>query len=249
MLPATDAASLALLHTKRIYFGHQSVGANIVDGINDLRQSHPTPHLNVIESCDPKVYAAPVLGHSRLGRNHYPRSKIDAFAEVLGAGLGAKVDVALFKFCYVDVNQDSDHAALFEYYRNVMAQLAVAYPHIRLVHVTVPLTTVPGLLARVAGGLLRRHNRAAHDNLARAEYNRLLLQTYSGKEPVFDLANVESTAPSGRVHRHSLGGHEFRALVPSYSSDGRHLSEFGRRVVASAFIQYLARLGEAPTHD
>lgn len=249
MLPAIDAASLALLHTKRIYFGHQSVGANIVDGINALCRSHAALRLHVIESCDPKVYTGPVLGHSRIGRNHDPRSKIDAFSEVLGAGLGATLDIAFFKFCYVDVNQTSDNATLFGYYRSVMAQLATAYPHIRFVHVTVPLTTVPGILSRIAGGLLRRHNRAAHDNLARAEYNRLLLQTYSGKEPVFDLASVEATAASGRVHRYSLGGHEFQALVPRYSSDGRHLSEFGRRVVAGALIQNLAQLGEAPPHD
>jgi hypothetical protein len=209
----------------------------------------PAHRLNVVESCDPGAYSGPVLGHSRLGRNHEPRSKIDAFSEVLGAGLGNTVDVALFKFCYVDVTEDSDPVSLFAYYQSVMAQLATAYPHTRLVHVTVPVTTVPGVLPRIVGGLLRRHNRAAHDNLARAEYNRMLTQTYVGKEPVFDLAGVESTSPSGRVNRFSLRGKEFRALVPGYSSDGRHLSGLGQRVVATAFLQYLARPGETTRHD
>lgn len=247
MTPATDAASSALAH-KRIYFGHQSVGANILDGVQDLCRADPSLRLKLVESSDPAAYTTPVLGHSRLGRNHDPRSKIDAFAEILGAGLGARLDIALFKFCYVDVNEDSDNSTLFEYYRKVMAQLAVACPHTLLVHVTVPVTTVPGLLPRLVGRLLRRHNRAAHDNLARAHYNRLLTQTYAGKEPLFDLAAVESTTPAGRVHRFSLRGNEFRALVPSYSSDGRHLSGLGRRVVANALIQYLARLEKTPTH-
>lgn len=249
MTSGIDAVTFALLCHKRIYFGHQSVGANILDGVHDLCRADPAHRLNIVESCDPGAYSGPVLGHSRLGRNHEPRSKIDAFSAVLDAGLGNKVDVALFKFCYVDVTEDSDPASLFGYYQSVMAQLTAAYPHTLLVHVTVPVTTMPGVLSRIVGGLLRRHNRAAHDNLARAEYNRMLTQTYAGKEPVFDLAGIESTTPSGRVNRFSLGGQEFRALVPGYSSDGRHLSGPGRRVVATAFLQYLARLGETPTHD
>ena len=248
MIPATDAASSALAH-KRVYFGHQSVGANILDGVQDLCRTDPTLRLRVVESSDPEAYTAPVLGHSRLGRNHDPRSKIDAFAEILGTKLGAKLDIALFKFCYIDVNEDSDNSTLFGYYRKVMAQVAIACPQPLLVHVTVPITTVPGMLPRLIGGLLRRHNRAAHDNLARAQYNRLLTQAYAGKEPLFDLAAVESTTPAGHVHRFSLHGNECRALVPTYSSDGRHLSGLGRRVVANAFIQYLARLEKTTTHE
>lgn len=244
MTSAIDAATFALLNHKRIYFGHQSVGANILDGVQDLCRAEPAHPLNIVESCDPGAYSGPVLGHSRIGRNHAPRSKIDAFSEILGAGLGNKADIALFKFCYVDVNEGSDVAALFGYYRNVMAQLTAAYPRTLLTHVTVPVTTMPGILSRLAGGLLRRHNRAAHDNLARAEYNRMLTDNYAGKEPVFDLAGIESTTPSGRVNRFSLRGREFRALVPGYSSDGRHLSGVGRRVVATAFLKYLALLGE-----
>jgi hypothetical protein len=246
MTSAIDATTFALLHHKQIYFGHQSVGANILDGVHDLCRADPAHRLNIVESSDPHAYTGPMLGHSRLGRNHEPRTKIEAFAEMLGAGLGNRVHIALFKFCYVDVTEDSDPAALFAHYRTVMAQLAAAYPRTLLVHVTVPLTVMPGALTRLAGGLLRRHNRAAHDNLARAEYNRMLVETYAGQQPVFDLAGIESTAPSGRANRFSLHGREFRALLPAYSSDGRHLSASGRRVVAAAFLRYLALLGETP---
>jgi hypothetical protein len=99
---------------------------------------------------------------------------------------------------------------------------------------------MPSLLRRIVGGLRRRPNRAAHDNLARAEYNRLLMQTYAGNEPVFDLAGIESTNTSGRSLRYSLHGRDFRTLVPAYSSDGRHLSEIGRRTVASGLLGFLA---------
>lgn len=241
MTPGIDAAAIAPLHHKRIYFGHQSVGANIIDGVCDLCCDYPQIMLNVVESCHPDAFAAPALGHSRAGRNHEPRTKIDAFSDILGAGLGNKVDLALLKFCYVDVAEGSDYAGLFDYYRSVMTQLATAYPRTRLIHVTLPVTVMPSLVRRILGSLRRRHNRTAHDNLARAEYNRLLTQAYAGRAPVFDLATIESTTASGRALRYNLHGREFRTLVPSYSSDGRHLSETGRRVVASEFLRFLAK--------
>ena len=239
MNSAIDPATLLSLQHKRIYFGHQSVGANILDGVRDLCASTGLK-LNLVDSTHTKDYTAPVLGHSRIGRNHEPRSKIDAFSDILGAGLGNKIDIALFKFCYVDVTADSDVTGLFDYYQRVMAQLAAAYPRTLLVHVSLPLTVMPNLLRRMLGGLRKRHNRAAHDNLARAQYNQLLTQTYAGKAPVFDLATIESTTAAGRALRYRLHGREFRTLVPAYSSDGRHLSETGRRVVAMEFLKFLA---------
>lgn len=243
MTPGIDTVALSLLQHKRIYFGHQSVGANIIEGIGDLCRSSPELRLNIVESNQPEVYGAPVFGHSRIGRNHEPRSKIDAFAEILNAGLGNKVDMVLLKFCYVDVTDGTDVAGLFNYYHSVMTQLASAYPHTRFIHVTLPITVMPGLLRRVIGGLRRRRNRVAYDNLARADYNRLLIQSYAGRQPVFDLAAAESSTASGRALRHSLHGREFSTLVPAYSSDGRHLSETGRRVVASELLKCLAAIG------
>ena len=234
MTPGIDAAAFSVLQHKRIYFGHQSVGANIIEGVRDLGR------LNIVESCRPEAFTIPALGHSTIGRNHEPRTKIDAFAEILG-GLGNKLDMAFLKFCYVDVTEASDHAGLFDYYRQVLAQLAAAYPRTRFIHLTLPVTVMPGLLRRLVGGLRRRHNRAAYDNLARAEYNRLLAQAYAGREPLFDLAAVESTTASGHRLRYRLQGREFHTLVPDYSSDGRHLSETGRRVVAAELLGFLAR--------
>lgn len=240
MNSAIDPTTLLSLQHKRIYFGHQSVGANIIDGVRDLCRADTGLKLNLTESTQTEAYASPVLGHSRIGRNHEPRSKIDAFSDILGAGLGNKVDVALLKFCYVDVTQGSDVAGLFEYYQRVMTQLAAAYPRTLLVHITLPLTVMPSLWRRIVGTVRQRPNRIAHDNLARAHYNQLLMQAYAGKAPVFDLAAIESTLPSGRVLRYKLDGQEFRTLVPGYSSDGRHLSETGRRVVATQFLKFLA---------
>lgn len=249
MTPGIDTVALSLLQHKRIYFGHQSVGANIIDGVRDLCRADPSLKLNLVESTQAEAYAAPVLGHSRIGRNHEPRSKIDAFSDIMGAGLGNKVDVALFKFCYVDVTESSDVSGLFEYYQRVMAQLAAAYPRTQLVHVSLPLTVMPNLVRRMLGTLRRRRNRIAYDNLARAQYNQLLAQTYADKAALFDFAKIESTTALGRRLRYQLHGREFHTLVPGYSSDGRHLSKTGRRVVATAFLKFLATTGvDAKSH-
>jgi len=248
MTSGIDTTALSLLQHKRIYFGHQSVGANIVEGIRDLCRKQGIPALRIVESSQAEDFADPAFGHSAIGRNHDPRSKIDAFAGILGAGLGNRVDLAFFKFCYVDVTDGSDVAGLFGYYRSVMEQLGAAYPRTRFVHLTVPVTVMPGLARRVLGTLRGRRNRAAYDNLARAEYNRLLTRTYTGHEPLFDLAGIESTTPTGRVLRHTLKGQELRSLVPAYSDDGRHLSGSGRRVVASALLDVLAAIATPKEH-
>ena len=40
------------LSQKKIYFGHQSVGFNIIDGIKDLMKENPQIKLNIIETTD-----------------------------------------------------------------------------------------------------------------------------------------------------------------------------------------------------
>jgi hypothetical protein len=248
MTSGIDTTSFALLQHKRIYFGHQSVGANIMDGVRDLGD-HDMLRLNIVESGQPDAIATPAFAHSAVGRNQNPRSKIEAFAEILASGLGNKADMAFFKFCYVDVTDGSDVQGLFGYYRQVMAELAVAYPKTRLLHVTVPVTVMPDLARRILGRLRGKRNRAAHDNLARADYNRLLREHYSNKEPIFDLAKSESTTPTGRHLQYTLEGRTLQTLVPTYSSDGRHLSETGRRIVAAELLRCLAGIAVGSEGD
>jgi hypothetical protein len=245
MTSGIDTATFELLQHKRIYFGHQSVGANIMEGVRDL-SGHDMPKLNIVESGQPDSIATPAFAHSAIGRNHDPRSKIEAFADILNNGLGNKADIVFMKFCYVDVTEGTDTADLYEYYRRVMTELTTAYPRTRFLHVTVPVTAMPGLARRVLGRLRGKRNRAAYDNLARADYNRLVREHSTGKELIFDLAKSESTTPSGRRLEYTLEGRSLETLVPAYSSDGRHLSETGRRVVAADLLRCLAGIAASP---
>ena len=80
------------------------------------------------------------------------------------------------------------------------------------------------------------------DNIKRNQFNKVLLQEYHGKEPVFDIAGYEATILEGRTTRFEFQGKEYLAMNPDFSSDGGHLNEFGRKVIAEKFLLFLAEV-------
>jgi lysophospholipase L1-like esterase len=235
-----SAADLEQVAAARVYFGHQSVGTNLLQGLEDLQAGLDRP---VIRAAPPGVFDAPggrgVLLHSAIGRNGHPDSKCDDFRRVLDQ-LRGRLDVALFKFCYVDFGDTSDAGAIFAAYARTMDELKRRYPGVLFVHVTAPLRTVeggPGVWLREAIG---RRNRAKHANARRNEFNALLRTRYAG-EPMFDLAAVEATRPDGRRQTFRLAGRTLDALVPAYTDDGGHLNEAGRVRAAAGLVHTLAQ--------
>jgi hypothetical protein len=231
----------AALAAKRIYFGHQSVGANVMAGVAELAAAEPRLGLRVVTDAA-ALDASGAFLHGPVGRNGDPGGKTDDFAARLDGPLAGKVDIAFHKYCYVDVTAASDVEALFARYRAAMARLAAAHPNVVFVHVTAPLVTVPGGPAAALKRLLGRASGRADDDLARERYNRLMREAYAGREPLFDLAAVESTRPDGSRETVAAGGGRAYALVPAYASDGSHLNEAGRRRVAGELLVFLARL-------
>ncbi len=230
---------------KRVYFGHQSVGFNIVAGIEDLAADYPFLRLNLKETADAGAIEGPVFAHSRVGSNQNPRSKNQAFRELLSNGMGATLDLAAYKYCYVDIDDKTDIDAVFAAYRETVAAIHTAWPQLTLVHITVPLREAPVTWKTKIKLLLGKTNLWEFaDNVARNRFNQRLLAEYGGREPVFDLARVESTFPDGRRHTFEVGGERFAALVPEYSDDGGHLNPVGRRHVAEQFLIFLATVAE-----
>ncbi len=225
----------------RIYFGHMSVGTNIVDGLRELSAEAPDARLNIVETKNPAEVRGPVFAHSRIGSNGEPIAKLRAFVNAMDAEAG-EVDLAFFKLCFVDVTAGTDVRAVFEAYRSAMAGLRQRRPERLIAHVTVPLTTMGGgLKARMKRWLGGTPNGYA-DNAARAEYNSLLRSAYSGKEPLFDLAAAESLAPDGRPTEFSHGGRTCQALAPAFTEDGGHLNRPGRRQAAVRLAEMLCSL-------
>ena len=53
--------------------------------------------------------------------------------------MGNSADIALFKFCYIDVNPKTDVTSLFRHYQNTMERLKKKFPRVIFIHSTMPL--------------------------------------------------------------------------------------------------------------
>jgi hypothetical protein len=216
----------------RIFFGHQSVGRDILAGIAMV-----APSLRIV-SLD-ATPDGPALIEASIGKNEHPASKDRAFLEAL-AGLGP-VDVALYKYCYVDISLETDVHALFAGYAQTLEQAPVP-----VVPVTLPLTAVePGWkrwLKRVAG----RPTQAAL-NAKRMEFNGMLRERFADGA-IVDLARLESTRDDGSRCLTRVDGADVECLVPEFSDDGSHLNDRGRVHVARAFLQALSRATSSPSN-
>jgi hypothetical protein len=230
------------LFEKRVFFGHQSVGDNILGGIEEL---HPyaADHIVDVKGGPRSPYPEAGLLHARVGGNRDPKSKIDEFSKMIETEFGGDIDVAFVKLCYVDFDKDTDVNELFAYYKSQLDILKSKYPEIIFVHVTAPLTvnreTFKTKLKKLTGlGQLWEYQ----GNIKRNQYNRLLLDEYKGKEPVFDIAEIESTRLNGEREFFNFKGERCFSLASELSSDGGHLNSDGRKRAASSLLKLLSEL-------
>jgi hypothetical protein len=238
--PAHPRSDLARVAAARIFFGHQSVGMNILGGLKALAAEEGVA-LRIVESARGADLEPGTVAHAFIGKNGDPRGKLEAFEAAMAAFSGRDPDVALMKFCFVDFAADTDVAALFDRYQATMARLKAAHPRTVFVHLTVPLTTTGHGPRDFLKRLLGRTTSAAV-NARREAFSDLLRSRYGGREPLFDLAREESTAPDGQRETGTWGGRPVPALVPAYTDDGGHLDAVGARRVATALVSMLGPL-------
>ena len=60
------------LSKHKFYFGHQSVGYNIIDGINDIMMENPQVRIDIVDTKDPAMLKEGVFAHSSIGQNTDP---------------------------------------------------------------------------------------------------------------------------------------------------------------------------------
>jgi hypothetical protein len=241
MIDNSFIQDLKLVQTKNIYFGHQSVGKNIMQGLTDLismqnEVGFPVIDLDATDSL-PEHYFA----HSRIGANTDPRGKCDTFGNLLEHKISSIPDVALMKFCYVDINEKTDVPELFNYYKNTISKIKEKYPKLILVHVTVPLMANSGGWKIKVKRLINYLDYTDPANIKRNEFNNLLLETYKN-EPIFDLARVESTYPDGKRESFKNNGKTYYSLIRDYTYDGGHLNATGRQLAAREMIRSIAKV-------
>lgn len=238
---ALTDSDLSHLASQKIFFGHQSVGDDIVRGLRDLMVSEPRLKLRIVKSVDPQLVSGPAFVESHIGRNCDPQSKAEAFRAIVDKGMGEEGGIAMYKCCYVDVGPATDIPRMFEVYRHGVETLKSKYPLLRVVHITIPLTTVEPVFKGWAKHVLGRMT-AREMNCKRNEYNQLLRQAYNGVDPVFDLAEVESTHRDGLRSASMGSGQEVLGLAPEFTTDGGHLNEAGRQIAATHLLFALAKL-------
>jgi hypothetical protein len=231
----------------KTFFAHQSVGANILTGLEDLAQrGHAAVQiLDLTRAHQPLPAQALLIIHQCIGVNREPLTKIAAFRELLNAKHRPEVDVALLKFCYVDINTQDDAETLWKHYEAAIEQLSTDQPGVQLVHCTVPLRSLPeGPYAWLRRAQGHRHP-AIIGNRARDWFNRQLRAHCGGGHDLFDLAAVQSRGPDGRPCELIDGDTRVPSLAPHWTNDGGHLNERGRTMAAAAFLEFLRTLQDS----
>ncbi len=205
--------------------------------------------LNIVEMHEPAQFDQPIFAHAQVGRNTDPTSKIKAFEKIMDTGVGKKVDIAFFKFCYIDIIRDSNPQEIFTNYQNAIEGLKGRYPDTEFLHVTVPIRSAPKGVKRYLKQsikLLIGKQGVLDDNMKRRHYNTLLNDAYSKTDPLFDLALAESISPSGYRCYAVKEKKRIYFMDSQYTYDGGHLNEHGRKRVAEQLLIILAKIANMP---
>jgi hypothetical protein len=165
-----------------------------------------------------------VLADAYVGVNGDPNGKADDFAAYLRGGVASQVQVALVKYCYVDIYDGTDVAALFAHYEATMDALEAEFPQVTFLYATNPVETG-----------------ASGSNVARYQFNELVRAKYAGTGRLWDVAALESTRPDGTRVTGSIDGQHYEALYGGYSLDGGHPNADGSKVLAAELLRLIAQ--------
>jgi len=203
---------LAELKNRSVFFAHNSVGQNIIDGLKALESSLIVGGVQA---------GAKGIAENYMGFNGDPAGKLGAFEKLLDEG-GHRAQIAFFKFCYADFQAHTDVDGLFGEYTAKLGILGEKYPDITFIHVTVPLY----------------HYNASWNNRVQHAFNEKLRAMYGAL--VFDLAAIESVDSLGNIALSRDG--VTPALAEEWTDDGSHLNAAGGKRLASALIAFLAQV-------
>jgi hypothetical protein len=228
------------LKTKVILFGHRSVGKNIIQGIEEYQAKIDLKRQIVFCKID---RIEQILGngfyHFLIGQNGHPKKKIKHFKTILQNQKYSKtVNIAFFKLCYVDIDKNTDVEEIFNYYINTIEQIKHEHQKIKVVHITTPLCSHKKGLK----GILKRVLQTDFNNIKRNLYNEKIRKKYKGKDPIYDLATIESTYPDGRRSSFNYNGKTYYSLANEYTYDGGHLNEVGRKWAAYHLLELLSEI-------
>ncbi len=226
------------LEKKRVVFGHQSVGYNILNGVTRLANRDGVK-IDIHEQRTPPTGQG--ITHFTIGKNGDPMSKMQDFAAAIDAGAAQGADVALMKLCYVDFDATTDARQVADNYIANLESLSQRHPGTNFVAVTTPLVAVQTGPKAWFKRLLGKQPNGYLDNIRRAEFNTRLRERYLATGRLFDLARIETESNDTYCKVH-VDGQDIEALCPELTNDGGHLNEHGQESVATAFINFINSL-------
>jgi lysophospholipase L1-like esterase len=216
--------------------------------MNGILENNQQIKLNIEYSKNPDDFDGGVFAHWAIGENMDPTSKLNDFKKIIENNQKNGLDYAFMKFCYVDIDREVVVEKIFKQYKDVHDQLKKMYPGIKFIHLTAPLTSkrsdIKTFMKNIAKKILGRPVRTYMDNIYRNKFNEMLKREYEDNSAIFDLASLESTTMNGSALRYKGKDVLFPSMVPSYTYDGGHLNEEGRRFIAEQFLIFLAELAD-----
>ena len=222
-------ADVDVLKLHKVYFGHKSVGGNIVAGIRrisdvNMRTAYNQPERNdeSLRTNIQQLAGGPAFVEHDIGSDGRPFDKITSFERFMNDIIRDNVDVAFFKFCYMDIDARTDVNALIAAYQAAMDRLHTRFPKVIITHFTVPLYSRP----------------ASFDNNVREQFSDWLRETY--KDKVFDIATIESVDSKGNTA--ISWDNATIAMADEWTDDGGHLNETGQNHIGGALIAFLVQL-------
>ena len=233
---------LKIITSKKILFAHMSVGGNIIQGIEEMGNDDSRyARLNVVKYTENSKVDLPGIYHFYIGDNSFPDRKISNCRKMLlERKKGALFDSLLFKYCYVDFNKDTDINVLFSEYMDFVNRVKIQYPHLQIIHVTVPLT----VNYRNWKGWLKFRIFGNHPNEKRSLFNEKLRKTFVKSDLIYDLARVEASDSSGEELFYMSRGRKVNYLSEELTGDGGHLNASGRKKAAIEMLRTLGKLEE-----
>lgn len=225
----------------KVFFNHQSVGANILAGVKDIARATDTEWtVTELTQGASQWPQSPGIWHATFGQNGEPKTKIDAFAQTLRSFSGGRPQIAMMKLCFVDVTAHTDIEDLLSYYANTVNSIKRDFPELALVHVTVPLATRENSLKARAKRAIGLTVSTDASNLVRTKYNRRLRELFPN-DAVWDLEAIESTQPDGSKVEYLVEDEKALGLALEYASDPwGHLNAVGGQKAAVELARVVA---------
>jgi len=230
---------LEIIGKKNIYFGHRSVGENIIEGLKKINSASGQNYLIINELKDNITFEGNYFVHSNIGHNGDPQSKFEEFTKNVNYLADKNLNIAMMKLCFVDITSNTDIDNVFKSYIAMIDSIKKKYPDLTIIHFTVPLKSKSSWIDNIKDKIKDRNNNDQKDNLVRNRYNKLLFSKYS-KEDIFDLAGIESTYANGKREAIVVNGKPCYFLIKDYTEDGGHLNGLGKQLVAEKLINKIS---------